>query len=107
MPKRQRTNITRRDAERVLVALKEQCKSWCFDEDGADISNITLAENFDGARFAIIWEEGPYDWTCYFPYGGTEEEFGGRLKDVSSKIPSHLFIEALTSYSVGLFRNNW
>ena len=102
-----RTTITRRDAEKALAALTAQAGAWI---DGNGVAP-KIVENFDWlgsghpAPFAIVWEEGPYNWTYLFPFGGIEEEFGFRLPDVSDQLPGHLFAEAITGWAVGLYLN--
>ena len=64
---------------------------------GATPPVLTYADGFP----EIIWEEGPYEWTYLFPYGGTDAEFGFSVVEV--EIPEGVFVEAQTTYSVGIF----
>jgi hypothetical protein len=50
--------------------------------------------------WAIVWEEGPYEWVHYLD-GGIEEEFGIHLKPVP--MPKGIFAEAIESFSLGLY----
>lgn len=59
--------------------------------------------HYIGAREdgVVYWEEGPYQWTFSFPYGGIDQEFGTVLEDVSDLLHEDIeFVEADTSYSV-------
>lgn len=51
---------------------------------------------------AIVWEEGPYEWAYLFPHGGIEEEFGTRVKDVSSSLPAGVWCEPDTSWAIAI-----
>lgn len=93
-----RKSITRKDAEKVVAAIKAQRSAWVEEGYGPH-----LLEDFDDQPFVIVWEEGPYQWTYDFPFGGVDEEFGTTIKDVSAMLPDHLYVEAMTSYSVAPF----
>jgi hypothetical protein len=64
-----------------------------------------LVRDYEGwsttTRWAIVWEEGPYEWVHYLD-GGIEEEFGFDLKPV--KTPAGVFVEPIQSFSVGLYQ---
>jgi len=96
---------TAEDVRPVLEALKTQQRAhW-------DLGPVpTVLEDWDwtGGQpvTAIIWEEGPYDWTYLFPYGGIEEEYGSTLKDVSEMIPEGLYVEPVTSWAVAIYWEN-
>lgn len=92
--------ITRKDAEKVCAALIAQ-HAW-DDSIGPKIVE-DWAWLGDPAPFAIIWEEGPFEWTYLFPHGGIDEEFGFKVKDVSSKVPSDILVEAITSWAIGIY----
>ena len=87
--------VTKAKAKKVLAALKRQQKSAIGA--GATPPVLTYADGFP----QIIWEEGPYEWTYLFPYGGTDAEFGFSVVEV--EIPEGVFVEAQTTYSVGIF----
>lgn len=97
-------NLTRRQAEQVLRALKRQHHVEDDSRFGPQ-----LREDWDWlgtgnvAKWSIIWEEGPFQWSYYFPYGGIEEEFGTMVPDVSKSIPAGFYAEAITSWAVGLY----
>lgn len=111
--------ITRKHAEQVVEAIKAafpaNVTTFARGEDGRfDYDTLVpetnpemlpkILEDFDGQPFVIVWESGsPYQWTYNFPFGGTDEEFGGTIKGVSRMIPKGFFVEAMTSYSVSLF----
>lgn len=107
-----RKTVTRRDADRVLAALCRQ-----YGVTPGDRLAPTVCENWDWgygspAPFAIVWEEGPYEWAHRFPEGGIDEEATYEIQDLApgtvvrtapAKIPSHIFVEAITSWAVGLY----
>jgi hypothetical protein len=101
--------LTREQAEQVVAAVRRQVAGDCTDDEfrKAFGDGPQLMENWDylgdgGHRWAVVWEEGPFEWAHLFPYGGIEEEFGFRLADVSAAIPDGWYSEAITSWSVGL-----
>jgi len=51
-------------------------------------------------EWAIVWEEGPYEWVHYLD-GGIEEEFGFTLKAID--MPEGVFAEPIESFSLGLY----
>lgn len=95
--------ITLKDAEKVLAVLLAQhpgAKEIGFDQP-------MIIEDWswtgDPAPFAILWEGGPFEWTYLFPHGGIDAEFGTKTKDVSSKIPAHIYVEPITSWAIGIY----
>ena len=97
-------NITKRQAEGVLAAVKRQCAAWLDDNgNGPALMRDWDWTGYGGARWSVVWEEGPYDWAYLFPFGGIEEEFGFRVKDVSSAIPVGFYAEAITSWAIGIY----
>lgn len=92
--------VTREQAEQVLAALQRQCAGWIGEETQY---GPTLAEDFDGRPFVIIWEEGPDGWPFAFPHG-LAEDCGGRIADVSADVPPGLLVEPINHYSVGIYR---
>jgi|PlaIllAssembly_1097288.scaffolds.fasta_scaffold01795_13 hypothetical protein len=102
-----RKNPTKAQATKVLNALKRQRAAYI---DGPD-SGPKLVENWDWlgngsdyiARWSIVWEEGPYEWSYLFPFGGIDEEFGFHVANVSDAIPEGFYSEAITSWAIGLY----
>lgn len=94
-------NITKAQATKVLNAVIAQCKSTILA--GAEPPVLRMDWEI-GAT--IIWEEGPYQWTYLFPYGGIDEEYGFRVKDVSASIPKGVWCEPQTSYSLSIYLDN-
>lgn len=100
-----RKNPTKRQAEKVLTAVKKAFAPW-LDKDG---NGPVLKENWDWfghgnpTRWSIVWEEGPYQWTYLFPFGGRDEEFGFKIADVSDAIPAGFYAEAETGWAIGLY----
>lgn len=95
--------VTKAQAEKVLRAVKTQAKPWV--DAGGD--GPILVKDFDWAGvtapWAVVWEGGPYDWAILFPYGGIEEEFGFRMRDVSPLVPKEVFVEAAASWALGIY----
>ncbi len=50
--------------------------------------------------WAIVWEEGPFEWVHYLD-GGIEEEFGFHLAAID--VPKGVFVEPIESFSLGLY----
>ena len=104
-----RKTVTKRDAEKFLAAVKRQFKAYLPKPDAKYATGPSLREDWDWlgtggvAKWSIVWEEGPFQWTYAFPYGGVDQEFGGSFKDVSEGLPNHVFAEAITSWAVGLY----
>jgi len=111
---RKRTTVTLRDGEKVLAALKAQMGFYLdsFEIEGEVFTPITteqpsLVMDWDWpgeSTPSILWEAGPYDWTMYFPFGGRTEE-GITLKDVSDRIPDHVFIEPWAGWGTCMYPN--
>jgi hypothetical protein len=63
-----------------------------------------LVRDYEGwsttTRWAIVWEEGPYEWVHYLD-GGIEEEFGFDLQPAGR--PAGVHVEAIQSFSLGLY----
>jgi hypothetical protein len=56
--------------------------------------------DWDGpGRHAVVWEEGPYEWTT-LTEGGRDEEFGFTWKPIPA--PKGHYLEALTYYAVSI-----
>jgi hypothetical protein len=98
-----KTAVTNADMEKVLATIVKQIP-WALD---AKNSSPKIVMDFDyfgrGSTPAIVWEEGPFEWTYTFPYGGIDGEFGFSVADVSGYIPEGLFIEPITSWAVGVY----
>jgi hypothetical protein len=96
------TTVTRAEAEAVLAAVKTQHSSYI----AAGHTPPVLVENWEGwgagqAAWAILWEEGPFEWTYLFPHGGIEEEFGFRIAEVA--LPDRVWCEAYNSWSIAIY----
>lgn len=51
---------------------------------------------------AIVWEEGPFQWTYLFPYGG-RTEMGGEVPDVSGLLPAGWWAEPVTGWAIAIY----
>lgn len=63
-----KTRVTRKQAEAALKAIEAQYAPYVQEGYGP-----TLHMDWDG-YVAIIWEEGPYEWTYTARHGGHDEE---------------------------------
>lgn len=97
--------ITRKDAEKVLAAILEQHKWAKQPEFDQPIIVEDWTWDLNPAPFAIVWEGGAYQWAYLFPYGGIEEEFGFKVRDVSDQLPGHVFVDAMTPWALGIYPN--
>lgn len=96
---------TKAEAELLLQAVRKQHGIRPDDPYGPQ-----LVKDWDWlggypVDWAVIWEEGPFEWAHLFPYGGIEEEFGLPVPDVSDLIPDGFYSEAMTSWAVYLCPN--
>ena len=118
-----RKSVTKRDAERVLNAIREAFPAYCYryDDDGKrgdldpTVDQPKIYEpGFHDTGWTIAWEGGPYAWTLLFPYGGIDEEmtamaraFGSeqvsRVDDVSHLVPDHVLVEPANHWLIGLY----
>lgn len=107
-------SITTRQAEKVLEAIHAAFPAHVNELDVDDnlvpIINPdylpSIKRDWDGFDTIIVWESGsPYDWTMLFPYGGVDPEFGGRVKDVSAKMPARVRAEAVSNCVIALYKD--
>lgn len=109
--------VTRKQAEQVLAAVRSRHEGYWGDSES---SAPKLVENWDWlesgpTRWAIVWEEGPYEWAYRASMGGTDEEmtslvadeFGsGAARAVKLEEPlrvSGLFLEPVTMWALGIY----
>lgn len=86
----------------VLAAVRKQCTGAILESDEGPKLVMDFDRLGNGAHPAIVWEEGPYEWTYLFPYGGIEEEFGTRVPDVSKMLPVGVFCEPDTAWALSI-----
>lgn len=59
-----------------------------------------LCHNFEGwhttTTWAVVWEEGPYDWAMWIPHGG--EGFP------PAELARDIFAEPINGWALGLYR---
>jgi hypothetical protein len=97
--------VTKREATRALNALKAaRYHPEAFANPPVLMRDWDWLGHGNPARWSIVWEEGPFEWAHMFPFGGIEEEFGMRIKDVSDRMPEGVHSEAITSWAVALVR---
>jgi hypothetical protein len=103
------TRATKAEAQKAFNAL---VKAWGgkkgVNETFANPPKLLRNWNFLGPAYdwAIVWEEGPYEWAHLFPYGGIDEEFGLRVPDMSDRTKG-VHIEAITSWAVAIYPRDW
>lgn len=117
------TDLTREQAEATLAAIVDHFRSYTepmvLPADGdapaltldAACPLPTLLENFDGAAWTIMWEEGPDEWAYRASMGGNSEEDRVLAADVGvtvviekpATVPAGVSLEPATSYSLGLY----
>lgn len=103
-----RKTVTRCDAEKVLAVVKEVWAVYLDDEGNGPV----IMEDYNGARFAIVWEEGPFEWAIGFDpeHPQYDEEAScmvGRKVErpaaTTHKMPSHIFVEPYFSFDLCLY----
>jgi len=103
-----RTRVTKRDAEHTLAAVKRMFSAYIEGDYGPKLVkdwNWGWTTSTDYA-WAIVWEEGsPYNWTYLFPFGGVDEEFGGRHTGV--ELPDDVWTEAITGWALAIYPKDW
>jgi hypothetical protein len=116
-----RTRVTKREAERVLAAVKRAFPAY-LDKGGK--YGPKLVKDWDWGwttshvyEWAIIWEEGPYEWTYNFPEGGVDEELTAELhtivpdaKPITTKaveLPDGVWTEPITSWAIAIYPKDW
>lgn len=90
--------MRKRDAEKALNAVKRTFKGWI---DGPEYGP-KLVKDWDWVGptpYAIVWEEGPYDWAM-LASGGGRTEFGSKVEPV--KVDG-VFLEPVTGWALGVY----
>ncbi|WP_433242398.1 hypothetical protein [Actinomadura nitritigenes] len=118
-------SVTREQAEQVLEAIKEKYAHHWRNEKGDPYGTPPqLIENWhwltEPTPWAILWEEGPFEWAYLAGVGGLDmevyclalDEYGhtpeGRAKaeELASiapvPVPEGLYLEAVTTYAVSV-----
>lgn len=93
-------DVTKEIAEQCFAAIVGQFNP----EEGY---GPKLIENWDWldsgpTPWAIVWEEGPYEWALRAQSGGTDPEFG-TVTPEAENWPEGVFAEAATSWAVGIY----
>jgi hypothetical protein len=59
--------VTRKQAEAVLALVEQTFATWLSPDWGSGLVHPALMEDYDGAPYAIVWEEdSPYWWAVTF-----------------------------------------
>lgn len=94
-----KVTVRKRDADKALTAVKSRFKGW-FDgpDDGPKLVK-DWAWIGSPAPYAIVWEEGPYDWAM-LATGGGRTEFGFAVEPVRV---DGLFLEPATGWALSIY----
>lgn len=105
--------VRKADAEKVLAEVK---RIYAVEAD--DPSQPTLVQDFDWlggslAPYAVVWEEGPYDWALLATSGGVDQELtslmagylkpGAVIEREAIKQPDGVFCEPITAWALGIY----
>lgn len=107
--------VTKRDAEKVLIAVRRQFRAH-LDPKRPD-AGPQLRKDWDwfGGKpvpYAIIWEEGPFEWAATFDPFGFKPDVDEDLSALAGQpirypkgkpVPSSVYIEAQTSWAIGIY----
>lgn len=86
-------NITRKQAQAVLSALRENYADYLFPgEDGPQLVEKWEAPSGRIVRWVVLWEEGPDEWV-----------FQIEDKDTMSSWPEGVWSEPYNSYVLALY----
>ena len=118
-----KVRVTRADAEVVLRQVKRRF-AYCrpFGTYGPQIKRNWDFFGHGPVPYAIVWEDGPYEWAYLVAHGGVDEEITtlamtpneywayvrtGRM-DHPSRVervapPSGVMLEPYTSWAIGLW----
>lgn len=110
---------TKRQHEQALRIIRKHYGYGPKDEDGPK-----LIKDYEGwyssHAYAIVWEDGPYEWAIRVSCGGFDEEmfhnlypeFASEQEAIKKSWKAHLpmpagtYSEAISSYSLGLYKSN-
>ena len=111
------TNLTERQA---MAVYRKFCRYFkAYDIEPVDhavtpgerwpTDGPVLVKDFETgystAKWAIVWEGGPYDWPQLFPHGGIDEEFGFNWPNV--ELPGGAWVEPINGWSTAIYPKDW
>ena len=111
-------HATKRQYEKALRIIREHYGFGPKDQDGPKL--VKDYESWTAThRYAIVWEDGPYEWAILTSCGGFDEELYSQLypeflpeqEAIQRAWKKHLpmpegtYTEAYNSYSLGLFKS--
>jgi hypothetical protein len=94
------TTVTRTQATEVLA---EVSRVFAAHIEGDNAPGLLKDWDWTGtgaAPYAIVWEEGPFDWATCATFG-TPDEFGIRIEAITQ--PTGVFCEPITSWALGIY----
>ena len=94
---------TEAETEKVLAAVMMAFLPWIEEGMSGPFDGPFIGETEYGSP-TIVWEGGPYEWVHLFPRGGTDEEFGFKIPDVSHLIPKGVWVEPANHYSTAVYK---
>jgi hypothetical protein len=106
-------DITREQAELVLAAIEHQF-AWALEGTNQEFGP-KLVEDWDWTDspvpFAIIWEEGPFEWALRAASGGIDPEMADAVREFNVTVteekpvpvPDSLYLEPVTNWAVGIY----
>lgn len=94
--------VTLKKAEKYAAAIGKK-----FGAEEGYGPEVLVGEQYYGAPFTVVWEEGPYEWTFLFQelaagYEAQDPEFGFTYKPFAS-LPAGVYAEAYAGYSLNLY----
>lgn len=121
-------SVTREQAEAVLEAVKERYRSYWETGDKYAPQPPKLVENWDWldsgpTAWAIVWEEGPFEWAYRATSGGFDEEAAlliadaigpeatreraraGDFTEQPVAVPAGVWLEPVTTWAVGIYES--
>lgn len=96
--------VTKRQAEQAFRQFKQQFKGLLPDEGYAH--GPKLIKDWDWldsgpTKWAIVWEEGPFEWALLAQHGG-KMEYGAVIAP-AKHWPAGTFAEPVTSFAIGIY----
>lgn len=116
-----RKRVTKAEATKTLNAVKRMFKAYIDGNNGPTLIKDwewgwTTINRYD---WAIVWEEGPFEWTYRFPGGGFDEEMFHLAREFGDdharrlatrpgvELPEGVWTEAITSWATAIHPKDW
>lgn len=101
--------VTKAKAEQVLAAVKTQFQAE------PEYGPALVQDFYDTGHWAVVWEEGPYDWALNAFTGGVDEEAtallqefkpGGVIYLKTAAKPAGVWTEPYTGWALMVYPDN-